>query len=570
MVGNLAGFLELVHLQGWAPGGFWDWLAIKGLAAADTGAGGFFPENPWWWWRATRVIDTLRDGQSLDYTITEFPFFSFALGDLHPHVLSLPFLALFLGAVLNLTQSKEPLGLRWMRQHPVELAAVALLAGALAFINTWDLPVFAAILATAIFVKSAGQISDSRAEYRWDVLGRAAVNTAGLVIPALIAAVALFLPFYWSLDTQADGVLSVTGPGSRPLLFLLVMGLPVTLAGGLALKQWGGLGVSRRRNGPAMALVGLVCVGPLLLWALGVIIVKVFVPDLQPVELTLVNRLAVTGALLALAWLSGVSALLRAGQSEDSAIAFPLVLAAAGFYLLAMAELFFVADFFGNRMNTVFKIYYQCWFLLTIAGAWGVYYWVSRPESRKLAGKLAGYGFAGLIGVMVMASLYYPAGMIADRTGIGGAGYRFTDKTLDGLAFVQRSAPGEYAAIAWLNAEAGPGRIVEAVGADYSDFGRVSSATGRATILGWLGHEQQWRGNADFGAERTEDVRLIYENGDSATVLGILDQYEVRYVVVGRRERQTYGGGGLTRFEDFMATAFASDSVVIYERTDGR
>ncbi len=567
MVSNLAGFLELVHVRGWAGGGFWDWLAIKGLTAADAGAGGVFPETPWWWWRATRVIDTLRDGQSLDYTITEFPFFSFALGDLHPHVLSLPFLALFLGAVLNLTQSKEPPGLLWARRYLVELAAVALPAGALAFINTWDLPVFVAILAVAVFVKSAGHTS-AGVDYRWPDLGRAATRTAGLVIPALIASVALFLPFYWSLDSQAAGVLPVTGPGSRPILFLLAMGLPVTLAGGFALKQWGSLPIFRGRNGPAMALFGLVCIGPLLLWALAVVIVPAFVSDPQPVELSLVNRLLVVGPLLALAWIAGVSALLRAGPGKDSAIAFPLVLAAAGFYLLAMTELFFLADFFGNRMNTVFKLYYQCWFLLTIAGAWGVYYWVSRPKSLKLAGKMAGYGFAGLIAAMVMASLYYPVGMIADRTGIGSDGYRFTDKTLDGLAFVQRSDPGEYAAITWFNAEAGPGRIVEAVGPDYSDYGRVSSATGRATILGWPGHEQQWRGNVDFVAERTEDARLIYESGDAGTVLGLLDQYEVRYVFVGRRERQTYGGGGLTSFEEFMTIAFASDGVVVYERAD--
>jgi uncharacterized membrane protein len=36
----------------------------------------------WWWWRATRISP---DANS----ITEFPFFSFILGDLHPHVMSI-------------------------------------------------------------------------------------------------------------------------------------------------------------------------------------------------------------------------------------------------------------------------------------------------------------------------------------------------------------------------------------------------------------------------------------------------------------------------------------------------
>ena len=569
LIGNLAGSLELLHARGWAPDGFWDWVAIKGLTVDNAGAGGFFPDKPWWWWRATRVIDTLREGRSLDYTITEFPFFSFALGDLHPHMLSLPFLALFLGVVLNLSKSKQPPGPGWVKRHPIELAAVAFLAGALAFINTWDLPVFGAILAAVVFVKSVGGIPPGSQEPSWEGLGRAAFRTGVVMIPVLVVAVALFIPFYWDLDSQAAGVLPVTGPGSRPFLFFLVMGLPVVLAGALVLKQWGGVSICWRRDAALITLVGLVSVAPLVIWGMSLGIIQAFIPALQPVEISLVNRLGVTVPLLILAGLAGVSALQRMGQDEDSTISFPLVLAAAGFYLLAMVELFFLVDLFGSRMNTVFKIYYQCWSLLTIAGAWGVYYWVSHWESLTLIWKTAKYAFASMVAALLLVSFYYPVGMIADRTGMGSAGYRFTDKTLDGLAFVKRVDPGEYAAIAWLNTEAEPGRIVEAVGDDYSDYGRISSGTGRATILGWPGHEQQWRGEAEFLAERTQDMRQIYQSRDADTVLGLLEKYGVRYVFVGRRERKTYGEEGLTDFEEFMATVFASDAVVIYERTDG-
>ena len=47
-----------------------------------------------WWWRASRVLqDYTLDGQSREI-IDEFPFFSFLLADLHPHVLSMPFVLL--------------------------------------------------------------------------------------------------------------------------------------------------------------------------------------------------------------------------------------------------------------------------------------------------------------------------------------------------------------------------------------------------------------------------------------------------------------------------------------------
>ena len=565
---NLAGFLEFLHLRGWGGPGFWGWVGIKGLDGSAAGAGGWFPGEPWWWWRATRVIDTVREGQSLDYTITEFPLFSFALGDLHPHMLSLAFLPLFLGVVLNLSQSTRELGLGWLRRRPVEGAAVALLLGSLAFINTWDLPVFAAILGAVVFAKCVGQRLQGAVVISAGVMVRAAVACAAMVGPIAALAVALFGPFYWTLNSQAGGVLPVTGPGSRPFLFLLAMGVPVILGAGLVVKQWGGANVSWRNDRVVVGLAVAGCALPLLVWAAAVGWVWLFMPEVGLANLTVGNRLLVTLPLLALSGMAAVSALRRVADDEKSAVFFPLTLAAAAFFLLAAAELFFLLDLFGNRMNTVFKVYYQSWFLLTIAGVWGLYYWGRHWRTGALTRPVVKYSLGLAIAALVAASLYYPVGMISTRTGIGSPDYRFTDKTLHGLAFVERSDPGEYAAVEWLNSVAGPGRIVEAVGNDYSDHGRISASTGRATILGWPGHEQQWRGEGDFLGERTEDVRRIYQSPDGEGALEILKKHDIRYVYVGRRERTKYASQGITNFGEFMTTAFACGDVVIFERRD--
>lgn len=573
LIGNLEGGLELVHSLGWGGNGFWQWVGVKGLEGG--GQGSFFPEQHWWWWRATRIIDSLAGGRSLDYTITEFPFFSFLLGDLHAHMMSLPFLVMFLGIGLNLFQTRGPLGLQWLRRHPLEAVFLSLLLGALAFINTWDFPVFAVILGLIIFARAMGNPQGLDSDYNGpgdpgapSAASRplaAAVQTLAMLVPVTAVAVVLFLPFYANFSSQASVALPVTGPGTRPFLFLVAIGFPFLLAAAFCLKQLSGVGRPSRADRPVVALAAGVCLAPLALWGIGLGMVAWLVGPETLGDLRAGNRLLLTGTLLGLAGLAGFSALQRVRLDRCPPAAFALLLTASALGLLALADLFYVLDFFGNRMNTVFKTYYQAWLLLAIAGAYGLYYLWSR---RKIGGRSAfvvQVGAAGVGVALLAVSLYYPVGAIMDRTSIGNPGYSFTGKTLDGLAFLHPRDSGEYRAIAWFREEAPPGRLVEAVGGDYTDYGRVSSGTGRPTILGWAGHEHQWRGTTDPLEGRAEDVRQIYAGRDAAEATRLLQKYGVRYVYVGRRERDSYGEAGLTDFGSFMETVFASDGVTVYE-----
>ena len=257
VVGNLEGALEFVHLRGWGGDGFWQWVGIKGLEGAPTGQG-LFPDGHLWWWRATRVIDTLSDGQSLDYTITEFPMFSFVLGDLHAHVLGLPFVVLGLALCLNVFMSGDRLGVAWLRHHPVESLFIALFLGSLAFINAWDFPLLAAVLALVVLLKAYSQERSNP----WKAVWSAGV----MLLPILALAVVLFLPYYLTLDTQASGISPWTGPSTRPFLFFIVIGLFFTLGVTFALAQLAELPRPGRRQLPAiMSIAGLAFL-PLLAW----------------------------------------------------------------------------------------------------------------------------------------------------------------------------------------------------------------------------------------------------------------------------------------------------------------
>ena len=73
--------------------------------------------------------------------------------------------------------------------------------------------------------------------------------------------------------------------------------------------------------------------------------------------------------------------------------------------------------------------------------------------------------------------------------------------------------------------------LLEAVGSDYSDYGRMSASTGIPTALGWPGHQIQWRDNVTMIQERQGDVARIYSGDPRAKEL--VGRYMVRYIIVG-------------------------------------
>ena len=154
-----------------------------------------------------------------------------------------------------------------------------------------------------------------------------------------------------------------------------------------------------------------------------------------------------------------------------------------------------------------------------------------------------------LVALLLLASLYYPVGSALNRANVSDA-----PATLDGLAFLEWQSPAEYRAIRWLRDEAQWGRVVEAVGPDYSEYSRASSHTGYPTLLGWPTHEEHWRGGLGFQRDRRSAVDRIYTSVDLAEVESLLEEDGVRYVFVSPRERDTYPDADFDKFGNIMTT----------------
>ncbi|HEY85205.1 MAG TPA: hypothetical protein G4N96_08870, partial [Chloroflexi bacterium] len=235
---------------------------------------------------------------------------------------------------------------------------------------------------------------------------------------------------------------------------------------------------------------------------------------------------------------------------------FVLILLLMGLLLPLSVEFAFLRDLFNNRMNTVFKFYFQAWILLALASAFGVYY---VNQALRGVGRAV---WQVLVAVMVLGGLVYPVLAIPNKAN------NFQAKpTLDGIAWVANQHPDDYAAIQWLRQNAPPDAIIlERPGKSYRYHSRMSALTGRPTLLGWDFHEAQWRGNYDEQSLRQPDIEMLYNGLDPATTLTLLDKYAITYVIVGPLEKEIYSLKGLLKFEQFLDVAFERGNVTIYRR----
>ena len=123
ILSNWEGFLHYLHSKGlfWrglpdqASSPFWNWLDIQNLVNPPVGDS----FGHWWWWRASRVIQDYDFSGFGREVISEFPLFSFLLSDLHPHVLSIPYVFLILGFALALYLRPKDKSFRWITLIPI-------------------------------------------------------------------------------------------------------------------------------------------------------------------------------------------------------------------------------------------------------------------------------------------------------------------------------------------------------------------------------------------------------------------------------------------------------------------
>ena len=606
IISNVEGFLEFIHgrgafwqqdSQGMWSSSFWAWINLEDLRLPPPGNTAPGQLRHWWWWRASRVVSDYDFFGNVQEVIDEFPFFSFFLGDLHPHVLVFPFVFVALALSLNLFLSQPESGKRFRifrleyNFSPQVFLLGVLVFGALGFLNLWDFPWYVVIFAAVYLLKRLDEEGWSRLRL---------VEFFGLVIAFAFGGVLAYLPFYISFSSQAGGIFPNAINPTRGIHLWIMFGtlfVPLLMFLFDQLNRWrdqnrlakgirlallavlvlfglsvlftaliGGVfafGPISQQPNPYLGMFGLDSIVPLLQESLARRAASIF---------SLITLVVLLAAALGVLWPAvrresdDEQPVEDAAQPADPARIpnshrFAAVLVVIGAALVLVPEFFFLRDMFGNRMNTIFKFYYQAWILWALAAAYGVAVMLSAVRTRKILG----VGVMILLVVVMFVGLTYPA--MALQTRIASFQAQSDPRLeLDGAANNFYLNSDEQAAVAWLK-QAALGNLVEAVhptGGSYSHYARISMNSGQPALLGWTGHEGQWRGGGEEMGTRKDDIARLYATELWQEAAQIIEQYQVVYIVVGNLERTTYNVYE-DKFSLNLTPAFQQGAVTIYQ-----
>lgn len=461
-------------------------------------------KDSYWFPNATRYIGY--NPPTNDKTIHEFPAYSFVLGDLHAHVTNIMFVLTVVGILVGwlfyrksrmeaVKEGRQTEKFSLLKEvfHP-SVVAIGFFIGLFQMTNYWDFPIYFVVSGAIILFSNAVIM-----RFRKESLILTAYHAAVVVVLMLLVS----LPFNIKFDSMAGGIGICFN--HTPLYQLAVLwGLPVVVLVvyiiSLVLRQ-------KKENAAGKESIAKKADGSKTDAAKG--------RKERPVLFRFINELELSDLFV-----------------------LTIGLCAAGLVLLP--ELVYVVDIYSGdykRANTMFKLTYQAFILFGIMMGYVIpkLILLSGKAWQCICGLLSGYLLLGTVGYLG-TSIESWFGDITDRS-------RF--QSLDSAAFVQKESPSDADAINWIN-ENIEGRpvMLEANGASYTYYQRVSVMTGLPTVIGWETHEWLWKDSYELVSLRSEDVRTIYTSDDLTQVKNLLDFYQVKYIYIGGQEHIKYAEAG--------------------------
>ena len=507
-------------------------------------------------WSASRMMPPDPPG----FEITEFPFFSFLFADLHAHLISLPFVLLALCLVINGILLRT--GTYGSIHFGVNLLVMSFVVGSLWATNAWDFPTFLALGIASVFLGLYLTINRFRLDkFIWGVLWSLVFVGAAFLI---------WLPYHLNLNNAYSGL--VLNTTRTPFWqYLEIHGLFIVV-----IVVWL---IMEARMTMGNFLVGFLIPTHPIKWLIAAIFISLIGCGFWLGFSTLTILSLLLASTVFVAKKTVLSRSLKApnlGNQELPTI-IGLFLLSAGLMLGILVEIVAIEGDI-DRMNTVFKFYFQAWIILGLVAAFG--FWKILVTGRLVFSSLSHKSFLAVATVLIIGSLIYPVfgthARVSDR-------FSVTQLTLDGSEYMWKAIYNDNKgsvrlkwdreALDWFWDEVdGSPTIVEALTPEYRWGGRISKYTGLPAVIGWEWHQKQQRCGIKVCGQveqRVTDVNRMYMSTDSYEVMELLNYYGVNYIYVGQTERLYYPVSGIEKFEvmveiGLLTVQYENPGVIVY------
>ncbi|MBR5359362.1 MAG: hypothetical protein IK123_00610, partial [Lachnospiraceae bacterium] len=489
---------------------------IRDIIQSDTESMDYFFAN------STRYIGYIPDVPE-DRTITEFPWYSFTIGDLHAHVIDiisvltiLSILICFAASISDGQKDKRlspssttdsPLAGQFvacLKELLVEpwIWIIGFVLGNIAMINYWDLPIYYVVAGSIILFFNIRR-------YGKPVIAFGITAVSGIIIYAL--AYLTKLPFELNFLKFNNGI-RICEYHSR-------------------LYQW------------------------LILWGLPSLVLILFIIFLM--RTLREDRYASK---------DDPEDSVRLLDSILSPDLFVLLIGLCGIGLALVPEVIFVEDIYVNgnpRCNTMFKLTYQAFILSGLMMG----YVIPRILTLKYKGedllktvrlyrlKSATTVCLVILGCTLMYAytsswMWYGKPPYCSYKGIDAASTTRNEMGQEAavLDFIEENIPGQ--------------EVILTAGAySYTREGVIPALSGHPTVMGWRTHEWLWHNDGDYVSAREQDIVKIYTSEDLDEVKSLIEKYDIRYIYIGPIEYEKYGYIDVDRLSQLGSVVYRDNEI---------
>tara|TARA_Y100001970_G_scaffold42421_1_gene52880 strand:+ start:15943 stop:18288 length:2346 start_codon:yes stop_codon:yes gene_type:complete len=507
----------------------------------------FIPQDFWWWWKSSRIINSYKNNQSVDFTINEFPFFSFLLGDLHPHMISIPFFITTLLLFTSYFVSSKYLYLTRKRPKISYIFTILLILfiGSTGFINMWNLSFF--VLFTFILIYFHIVINKFRIKL---------LLTSKFLLEITLVwvfGILIFSNFYFitSDSNISYPFISINEITTRPIHLIYVWVIPFAIIIPLLYYLFReNINIKSNivfLNKKSNLILVIMFTITSLLWA----VINLLISE-QTMAQLLLSLMFFYIFFFPVLFIINNLILKTIYKNELQRLSYYLLLFTC-FILLYLSELFYLKDIFDNRMNTIFKFHYQVWIVFSITS--GITLKLLLSYNMKHISKIIlSFSFT----ILLISNIYFVTSSFLTKINEASN----STPNLSSINHLKNDSY-KYELIRYLKENSNYNDVlIEFVGQSYTKDNQISAETRVPTILGWIGHQLQWRSNNQEIFDRESDIETFYMTENSEEIKNIINKYSITMIILGPNEIEKYNIINLDKFLQF--------SEIIYENNEYR